>query len=936
MGQLRESVIREEELVRLEKVLHTLREADDVDALVTTALDYICHSFDYPLVWFGFYNRMEHRLLGKGGKIPSNDVNLLRQRINLTEDGLLEQVIIEQRSLKIPDLREERRLIEWRKVAQQFNIQGTVLLPIRYRDMCYGVVLLGTHLWGMTPPTDEQSCMSMVLGQMAAALHRVEADWQKRQSKHADEPLLHLLTQLRSLPSLHERLEAVIAETQKFVNPSRTSVYWYERERRYFWRRLVNTQKPAAKMTRTETTAGITVQDSGGFYDVLLRGELVIIGKSRSSLNSQDTTALINNMRVRSLLAAPIVFQNELFGFIAVEGTESRIWLDAEKTYLQGVANLLAPLCPLETIDNTIQRIKTDRALAAEIARAIYGDDDWREALKQCANQLCQRLNAERFVVLTFDQEYSKFDIAYQSNPSSRRPLPNPLPNLSPVDWEMVETSTVPIGIEDMEHDLKLLNWRQIFLDGGALSLLCCTTAIAHPLEAVLIVAHETNRSWSQDERELFRIVSQQIGIILHQWQLQQQYDQYQKNYQAVQWGITTIQQTSQLEMLDNAALQNIAQILHVPLVTLLTWTPAMRHATFASTVVNNPKFSINSNLELSVRTDPLIQSALQSDGLLSLHVDNLPAESRKWLTGSEIGQVLILLLRTAPEHEPAGMVLLADQANRQWTEQQLRDLGMLVSQLAWFRRYQILVDTIQGKQGNLERLNWYKQRRLEEIYRNINIGLHRLNEFAQKQAAMTELQYQQLLGQFGRAISSMTQLMRDHQWRLTASQEVTPLAGLLKRAISRADHLTQKRQIWLQVHNNEGNLNLTGDIAKIEAILYELIATACLRSASGSRIDIWCRMLDAQWLDLSITDNGVMDSRLLMELQNGRPVDLLAPSSLDQPPGLHLSICKILMQQMGGELSFHKLDDGRILSRLVLPLVATISSEITSGTTLQ
>jgi len=93
------------------------------------------------------------------------------------------------------------------------------------------------------------------------------------------------------------------------------------------------------------------------------------------------------------------------------------------------------------------------------------------------------------------------------------------------------------------------------------------------------------------------------------------------------------------------------------------------------------------------------------------------------------------------------------------------------------------------------------------------------------------------------------------------------------------------------------------------------------LRSPAGGRLDVWCRPLDARWLELSITDNGIIEPRLLAELQTGRPEDLLAPSILDTPPGLHLEICQSLMQQMGSELSLYQLEDGRILSRMLLPI---------------
>ena len=73
--------------------------------------------------------------------------------------------------------------------------------------------------------------------------------------------------------------------------------------------------------------------------------------------------------------------------------------------------------------------------------------------------------------------------------------------------------------------------------------------------------------------------------------------------------------------------------------------------------------------------------------------------------------------------------------------------------------------------------------------------------------------------------------------------------------------------------------------------------------------------------LELAITDSGEIDQQLLDALRDGHSGDLLTSTILDQPPGLHLAICQSLMQEAGGELSLYKLEDNRILSRLILPL---------------
>jgi GAF domain-containing protein len=919
MGSQKEPSTYERQLVALGRALQTLREEENVDVLIDTTLGYLEAEFDYALIWIGLYERLEHRLVGHGGTAPLGDSAFLKQRFVLNPGDLLEQVVIQQRLVGVPDLREEPRAGDWRKAAQRYGIQGTIIFPIRYKDRCFGVTLLGSHLWGVSPHSEEKARLSMLLGGLAAALYQVEEEQQRQQTKRPDEPLLALLAKLRSLASLRQRLEAIVLETQQFIRPDRTNIYWFEPQRRYFWRRIGNRDLSA---TTEPPFTGIAVQEVNSFYQALAADQLVSIGEAHSTLKADMTGRLMQQIGARSLLAAPILFQNELLGFLAVEGVEPRIWSEEEKNYVRGAAQLVALTAPLDDMEETVQRAKQDQVLTAEISRAIYSDDDWSATLGKCANQLCQRLRAERFLVLLYDRDLERFEICYQSQIASRRPAGTFLEGLNQVDWQMLERSSEAVAVENLAEDLKLMAWREVFLDLGVQSLLVCSTSIGHSLEGIVVIGHEATRTWHRSEREILRVVSQQIGLILHQWQLQRQTDQQQKIYQTIQWGLTTMQQTHQLDRLERSAVNHIAQVLQVPLAMLIAWEPGRKNARIVAPVIASNQFTVATDAVIPIYTDTLLQWALQTDDLLTLSVDDLTAETRHWLNGAAIGQILVMTLRTAPEHEPTGLVLLADHRDRYWTERQMNALGTLASQLAWSRRYLMLTDTLNSKREVLEQLNWYKQHRLEEVYRTLAMGVRRLNELSNKQDALSSMRFHQSLRHLGTILTAVAPVLKQEQWQLRTDYETVPLVSLLKRSMERVEGLIKQRQIWSQVHNDT-NLTIGGDIPKIELVLHELLTAACHRSPPNSRLDIWCRTLDVRWLEISITDNGVIESRLVEELHNGRSGDLLAPSTLDHPPGLHLAICQLLMRQLSGEFSLYKLEDNRILSRLILPIAA-------------
>jgi GAF domain-containing protein len=923
MGQLKEPNSYEQQLVSLGRILQTMREGDSVAVVIDAVLAYLRTYASYELVWIGLYDAIDHRVCGKGGKSPlGQELPFLKQPLALDPGDVFEQVIMQQQGLTIPDLQAEQRAGEWRKLAQKASIQGTTLLPIVCKSACYGVLLLGSRLWGNFPKTEEKERILIVLGELATALEAAETEWKRQQIKQLDQPMLDLLGDLRSLPNLGRRLAAIVEQSHRFIQPTRTSVYWFERSRRYFWRRVTH-QKPVTRFGEDhQLVSGLTVQEMSSFYQALVSDQVVSIGESMSSLKGDATSRIMQHMRARSLLAAPILYQDELLGFLATEGSEPRIWQDSEKQFIRAAAQLVALVAPLEEIEHTIEQTKLDRALTAEIAHAIYSTNDWKQTLTNAADLMSKRLKLDRFFVLLYDPDQQHFEVCYQSHPKNRRSLNAPLGMLSLIDWKLLERQEHPTSIENLQEDLRFAAWRTTLLELGVRSLLVCNTSPGQTVEGILILGQEAPRAWSHPEAELAQVVARQLGVILRQWQLQRQHEQEQKISQAIQWGLSTIQQTQHLELLERSALLYLTQVLQAPLAIFVAWSAGRRVGRLVQSSDGSTRWSINCGIKVAIETDPLLQRALNHEGILALSVDELPVETQQWLTASGIGQLLVVALRTAPEHEPTGVVVIADTLERLWLDRYLSAFTVLVSQFAWSRRYLMVSETLRRDRDRLEHLSWYKHRRLEDLYRTVKTGMKRLNEIpAANTNELLVTRQQQILRQVEETIDPVRQVIRDEQWQLTIRNESIPMLSIVRRALDRVETLIKQRQLWSQVHHDINPIIL-GDIPKIELVLYELLLIACQRSQVGGRIDIWCRPVPPDSIELLLTDDGTIEPRLVEDLETGRAVDLLAPSTLDKPPGLHLAICKALMQQMNAEFNFYQLEDRRILSRLVLPIV--------------
>ncbi len=924
-GQLKETL--------LSQVLQTLREEDNVDILLQTSLSYLQAKFNYRLTWVGLYDRLDHQLVGKGGISQEEESRFLKKRFPLKAGDLLEQVVIQLRPISIADLQTETRAGDWYKFAKTYNIRSTLLYPLRHKDRCFGLVLLGSNQWGRSPQPHETEELSIILGGLATALYHIETEWQRQQIKHPSTSLLKLLSEFRNFARLDHYLEAVVKETHRFIQPTRTNIYWYHPDGHYFWRRTSNLKK-APEPVITRAASGINVQDLTTFYQALASDRLVMIGQSRSTLKAEMTQRLMRRMRVRSLLAAPIIFNQELLGFLAIEGKHPRIWQTSDQTFVQGMAQLLGVIVPLADLNNTIGEIQTDQALTAEITRAIVNEEDWQMLLKTTVKRLCDRLNVEYCLILQKQLKKDQFEILYQNPLSDHRLLTNPLASLSGTDEEQLQQTGV-ISLEQWDSNSTLFCWNEAFNPIGVRSLLIAQMNPHQSLnettksDSLLVIGHTNPRTWTQSEQALVKIVAQQLGLILHQWQLNDQVQVQQQINQTITIGWQIVQQTHEVEELEHRFTQEIAQALSSSLLLLVTWTESQKQGQIAQRYEQQQAILLDTNITVEIDRDPLIQQTLLIEGVYRQNINDLESYTRQWLNlQADSRQIWTIALRTHPSHQATGVLLIVDPQLQPKSEQSLQLLEGLVSQLAWMRRYLRVQTTLYQEREELEWLNWYKQRRLEELYRVVGSRVKQLHELKQSpflipeenNHQLTNLRYQQLLRQISQTLASTSSLLKREQWQLHNRQDLIVVSSLLRRMRDRLSPLIKHRQLLLEIHQQR-NLTLVADSLKLELVLYELLLISCYRSPSRGAIEIHVQPLNQQQLELVICDRGIVNPQLIRDLEAGTSDDVLKPSTLDRPPGQHLMIVARILQQMGGQFQLQKLESGEVLSRVILPV---------------
>lgn len=931
-------------LAALVNTTKQLQQQEQLAGLLPPLISYGAEALGMSFVWLAIYSESGKQLLGQGGITPAGEVGLLKQKIPLVPGSLLDQVLMQRKPISLPSLKEEPRMGEWREVALRLGIQGTVIYPIVRHRHPLGVLMLGSTTWGEVLRGDDLAHMTLLVTILGAEVERLTS--LKRSSEATvssapgighDDPINHLLQEASRASTFAQRIEALLLALHQLCRPQRTSLFWRDLEQPLYRRRSYTLGKPLGRDSQRQPLV-ITQQELGACYGAFAGGQTVSVSDAQSVVSSSAPLRLIQLLNCRALVATPILVGTEVMGFLTLEKAEPYPWPDNDKKLLRVAADLLALAAPVERVEQLLAQTQQSQSLVSELTQAICEEQDWKRLLQQAGEKLAAEFAAQWVFLLAYNSLSQGFDVLLQHPTPRGRDRHPALPPLQKMDWQLLETATTAIALEDYTHELRLFSWKEALSKLNIKSLMVATTTPGHALEAVLLVGRTEPTAWRQSQQTLLQEVARALGLLTHQWQLQATNSQQEQVRSAMLGGLAALQRTQNLERLEVAGLQHIMDLMQVPLVALVTWRPGQTTGWIVAPPPSHPKFAIHTEAKIDIYEDPLIHSALMASQadlstnayarLIQTTAAELDPRTRAWLSGPDIGQVLAIALRTDPEYEPSGVLIVADRPQRLWSPLHLEALVTLVNHMAWAHRSICLIQVLSHGWQALENLNWYKHRRVEQVYGQLASTCNQFHQWLQRHTEQADPQLRRLGSLLQTQLESLHPLLAKEIWQLEKNIDSVGLAVILKRILDRVESWKQKKQLWIQVHNQPA-VTLNGDIEKLELILYEFLLFACQRSPSQGRVDIWCQQLegmqqggkDLAWLELSITDNGDIDPRLLIDLHHLDHLDWLAPSSLDEPPGRHLKACFALCQRLGYTADMYKLEDGRTLSRLVIPL---------------
>jgi signal transduction histidine kinase len=326
--------------------------------------------------------------------------------------------------------------------------------------------------------------------------------------------------------------------------------------------------------------------------------------------------------------------------------------------------------------------------------------------------------------------------------------------------------------------------------------------------------------------------------------------------------------------------------------------------------------------------------------------------------------------LEKGGSQNPKSIVLLADQAQRQWPSHLLSVVETLVRQFAMCSHYLRSFDALERPVIDLQQLNWYKHRCLETFHHAVATSISGLVELPKDEGgrrregangsvspssllnshtpalqknstpeSLRRTRSLQLLHHLENTVATLSPLLDREQWQFNLTLTQIPLANLLKRSLLLLTPLTKAQQLSVTVHIPSTE-RVYSDRLKLECVLLELLLSAARACPPGGRINIWCRQVASQESEVrsqqqpsqpSLSSPGASVVELLItdkiapEFMNTQSSGMNAQPiyPVREPTSLNLKICQRVVRSWGSDLHFYQLEGSRYYtSRLLLPRV--------------
>ncbi|MGA7952916.1 MAG: GAF domain-containing protein [Gloeobacterales cyanobacterium] len=873
----------------------------------------------FQLGWIGLLEDNHKVISGKGGFAPTQSPIFLNRR-TVKPGDLVDLISHHPSIIQIGNLQEDLRCRDWWPHAKEWNIQGAIGFPITHQGECLGVGILGLTRWGGTLDREAEQGIYLFANLLGTALKQDTSKVAKQEDFSS--PLYTLADRLRQPQDADTIFQTVCAEVHERIQPSRTVIYWLDPDNRDFWVRA---------MTPTVLTQGsgpqsvslgqrFPLKELYSLHQALKADRLVTIPDCLNDIRGLIGRNHLKRTQLIALMAYPIIYQNELLGYLSVEMcTEPRLWTTEEGRLLTALAHLIGVTTTQVRLYEVSKRQALEQTLINQITRDIRDSLDPDQVLRSAVQRLGEHLNIDRCLVLNYSKtSEGPLDILHQYCATGVIRFTGKFPAPANDLEKQGLTSSTPVVIDDVETDFRFLSWRKELSMGATRSLLVCGTAYQGQPNGILCLHRcYAPQNWTQEERSIVQAVAEQVGVALgqavtyHQAKeqalLEHRLNQSARNVRGAGNSKAILHQA--LVQLTDLLNSTQAVFLHYePNASALTLTesfrrPLFRLSLFAEEKTEDPVFSLLERDSISLE-NPFIQEVLE---------DSEPVASGQndwfqWSLGTSIKSLIAVRV------QPIGVILVLDDKPRTWTAVERQLFSRLVQEMTLAYNQACAFEKLQDLSHQLKQLNEYKSNMVGIASHEMRTPLASMRLYVEtilNEPECDDNLVRELMSGMEKECARLTNLLDDlttlvnleassSQWNF---QNIS-VDSLIQKVVEEVKPTVAEFCIDFSVENLASKLSINTDSQKLIDVLHNLIDNACRHTYGGCRV-IFKVMPQDQNILFTVEDSGpgVPPNKLNSLFQPFVRVQEVMNHSKGGA-GLGLAICKETIVQMGGEIA--------------------------------
>ncbi|MEM9137010.1 MAG: ATP-binding protein [Cyanobacteria bacterium P01_F01_bin.42] len=911
------------------QVVYELQAAPDIAALCTVATSYIQNYLGYELIWIGLYDAEAETL--EGPWCTADDTNIHSKKILVLPGDLFDQVLLTRRLATIPSLQEDNRGGEWQQMAQDQGIQGTVLQTIRYRKESLGVLLVGSQKWGISPRQDESEHLTILANTIGATVKYLQSCVPQdggNSKLSSDQALKKLLPILAKCQSWDAKLIS-IAATIESRSPI-SGLYLLDADSgEFIGRRIHNIQRQTSYRSRKPSYT-VNYHQNASFFNMLEQQPNLAVGDTSSSVGMSVPHTLVSTLDARAFLFQPVLVNQSLVGFWVLADPEPTQWSSTDKDALAQCASLVELTYPASTHHLTEANHMDETGAPAEtceLPSPLSTAEEWNTGLNLWLKWLTQRFQCEWSILLDHRADSYFPDQYFCTHRPKTFSQSTRFHSLSQIDEKLIARQNAALDVVNLNEDVRLIAWRDLLLSQGVQSILVSRLSQEIPLQGVLIVGNATARRWRPEEADELQALADRLQHVRNQRAAQTQILNERLLSQRFRQGLQILQNTKSSQSFVEQAAKIVVQLFNVKGCGILLWPPGRTYAKVKAAVSpGSDQFAvpIGTKVELS---DPLIHTFIQpatQDQILMQPVGITSAdfseETQRWLFTREEWSLVGIPLQPQPRQTVFGVLFMADPQAISLSDDEKETLSDLARHMAWILSSSHATEAWRKDYTALHTAHWCQNKLLGASFEQI---LGQCQPFRSEPRLSVPETATEAIASIDQSITRLYDFNAKFIPPLELETESITLVRLLRELLDQLESTFAAKQIWVQVHHlKQSNVAIKSSKAHLVYVLDEVLKAAAVRSETGGRIDVWCRMNQPEWLELSITDNGRLDPRFLRDLNLGHHRDRLKPSLLMEDLGHRLLACRSLVKSLGGKLDISALEDQRTMTRFILPCV--------------